>query len=197
MPVTTQKIEKRDAVDVATLHISGINRGFISSLGPEFVSGLYEILAEDNESIVLAAREDGKVIGFIAFSKNIKKLYRMAMLKYGVRIAWLLGRKLLSWSRIKKLIGTLFYPFKKNKLNLPETELLSMAVAPEAQGKGIGSMLVREGLAECKRRGVSKIKVLVAADNLAANMLYQKCGFNLVCQTKSHGIVSNICVAEI
>jgi len=193
----TGYLQKSEAGQAAALHIAGINRGFISSLGPEFVSGLYAILAEDNESFVLAAKNEGTIIGFIAFSKNIKKLYRTAALKHGIRFAWLLGRKLVSWSRIKKLIGTIFYPFKEDKLDLPDAELLATAVAEEARGRGIGAMLVRQGLAECKKRGIVRVKVLVAADNVSANNLYKKCGFNLVCQIKSHGVVSNVCVVEL
>jgi ribosomal protein S18 acetylase RimI-like enzyme len=161
------------------------------------VTALYKALAEDENSIVLVATENDKVVGFAAFCKDIRKLYRVAALKYGIRFAGLLGRQLLSWSRIKKLLGTMFYPFKKNKLELPDAELLATAISEDARGRGIGAMLVQEGLAECRKRGIRRVKVLVAADNLAANKLYSKCGFSLVCQIESHGILSNICVVDL
>lgn len=182
---------------MAALHISGINRGFISSLGPAFVSALYEALAVDENSVVLVARENDKIVGFAAFCSDIRKLYRVAALKHGIRFAWLLGIKLLSWSRLKKLLGTVLYPFQKNTLVLPAAELLATAISQDARGRGIGAMLVRQGLAECKKCGILQVKVLVAADNVAANKLYHKCGFKLVCQIESHGILSNICVVDL
>ncbi|MHC4635121.1 MAG: GNAT family N-acetyltransferase, partial [Planctomycetota bacterium] len=72
--------------------------------------------------------------------------------------------------------------------------LLSIAVAPEARGRGIARQLVEAGLKECSEQGIDKVKVLVALQNEVANKLYLKCGFKLVGQIESHGVLSNIYV---
>jgi len=81
-------------------------------------------------------------------------------------------------------------------MNLPSAELLSIVVADESQGKGLGGQLLQKGLAECAKRGIEKVKVLVGADNKPANKLYLKCGFELVGQIDSHGVVGDIYVVK-
>lgn len=197
MTICIEPMNKEDAAFVADLHIAGINRGFLSSLGPEFVVGLYQILANHKDSLVLVAREEGQVLGFAAFSKNIKSLYFAAAAHFGIRLVRTMGRKLFSGQRIIKMLGTILYPFRKRRCNLPAAELLATAVSPSARGKGIATMLVKDGMSKLAAQGLESIKVLVAADNIPANTLYLKCGFEVVCQTESHGIVSNIAVANL
>lgn len=59
----------------------------------------------------------------------------------------------------------------------PEMEILTIAVAPEAQGQGIGAALLSDLLAAARARGVAQVFLDVAADNTAARALYAKAGF--------------------
>ena len=136
------------------------------------------------------------MIGFIAFTTNLNKLYKAVILRKGLHFAFLLGGKILSLKRIKNVFETLFYPSRIKKINLPSAELLSIVIAPEGCGKGQATRLVQKGFQECVKRGIERVKVLVGADNAAANKLYMKCGFELVGQIDSHGVLSNIYVAK-
>ena len=49
------------ASQMAELHISGISTGFISSLGIDFVTALYEAIAQNKSSFGFVARENGKL----------------------------------------------------------------------------------------------------------------------------------------
>ncbi len=191
------KLESKHAEQIAMLHIQGINTGFISSLGIDFVTALYEAIAKNKSSFGFVAEENDKVLGFVAFTTNINKLYKSVILKKGWRFALLLAGKMFSLKRIKKVFETLFYPSRIKKMNLPLAELLSIVVADESQGKGLGLQLLQKGLAGCAKRGIDKVKVLVGADNKPANELYQKCGFELVGQIDNHGVISNVYVAKI
>ncbi len=184
------------AKDAAALHIQGISTGFISSLGIDFVTALYEAIGESESSFGFAAEENGRVLGFVAFTTNINKLYKSVVLKKGWRFVLLLAGNMFSLKRIKKVFETLVYPTRIKKMNLPSAELLSIVVADESQGKGLGGQLLQKGLAECAKRGIEKVKVLVGADNKPANKLYLKRGFELVEQIDSHGVVSNIYVVK-
>lgn len=188
-------IKPEHAQDIAALHIQGITTGFISSLGIDFVTALYEAIAESNSSFGFVAKENDGVLGFVAFTTNINKLYKSTIMRKGWRFVLLLAGKMFSLKRIKKASETLFYPRRIKKMNLPDAELLSIVIAPEERGKGLATQLTQKGFAECARRGVEKVKVLVGANNKPANNLYLKCGFELVGQIDSHGIVSNIYVA--
>ena len=136
------------------------------------------------------------MLGFVAFTTNLNKLYKSIILKKGLRFAFLLAGKVLSLKRIRKMFETLFYPSRIKKMNLPSAELLSIVIAEEEQGKGLATTLIQKGFAECARREIDKVKVLVGTDNELANKLYQKCGFELVGQMDNHGVISNIYVAE-
>lgn len=190
-------LQSKYAGKCAELHIQGIPTGFISSLGQEFVAELYEAVAEDKNSFGFVAVEDDKVLGFVAFSINLSRLYKQVALKKGFKFAFVLAKKMLSLQVIKKVWDNLLYPSKMRKMDLPDAELLSIAVAPEGRGRGIAKQLVDAGFKECRKRGLEKVKVLVATDNDAASELYRKCGFVLNAQIYSHGIRSNIYIKDL
>ena len=59
----------------------------------------------------------------------------------------------------------------------PEAELLTLAVRPAAQGKGLGRQLLRQYEAEARRRGATEAFLEVAVDNEAAIHLYRSVGY--------------------
>ena len=195
--ISLSHLSKCNLLAVAKLHIDGINKGFISSLGLPFVTSLYEAVAEDKNSFGFAAVEDGEVIGFVAFSSNLSKLYKHVVLKKGFRFVFILARKMFSIRVIKKIFQNIFYPSKMKKSGLPDAELLSIVVSSKFQGRGLAKRLVEKGLQECKARDISQVKVLVAEENRPANKLYTNTGFKLHSQVESHGVKSNIYVADL
>jgi len=190
------ELRPEHACQVAELHISGIATGFISSLGSDFVSVLYETIAESKFGFGLVAENKEKIAGFVVLTPNIHKLYKSVVFKRGWYFAFLLAGKMFSIRRIKKILETIFYPSRVKNIVVPDAELLSIVVAPESRGKGLSSMLIREGFERCQGKGIDRVKVLVGADNKAANSLYLKCGFQLVGQMENHGVVSNVYVAR-
>ena len=182
---------------VARLHIEGISTGFISSLGVGFVSSLYEAIAQDRNSFGFVAVDDGIVIGFAAFSTSLSGLYKQVVLRKGLTFAFVIAGKMFSLRAIRKIFENLFYHSKMKKRDLPDAELLSIVVAPEGRSKGLARRLIEAGLEECRKRGIDKVKVLVADFNTPANTLYQKTGFERVCQIDSHGTLSNVYVAVL
>lgn len=190
-------LSKQYSYEVAGLHIKGISTGFISSLGLGFVTALYESIAEDENSFGFVAIEDEKVLGFVAFTTNLSKLYKYVIFKKGLKFSFILAKKMMSVQNTKKVWANLFYPKKMQEMQLPDAELLSIVVAPEGRGKGLASKLTQAGFEECKKRGIEKVKVLVAADNAPANKLYLKCGFEFATQIDSHGVTSNVYIAKM
>ena len=82
-------------------------------------------------------------------------------------------------------------------MNLPSAELLSIAVTPEEQRKGLAGELIEMGFRHYRKTGVDKVKVLIGADNKAGNKLYLKSGFEPAGQIINHGLPSNVYVAQI
>ena len=61
-----------------------------------------------------------------------------------------------------------------------EAEILSVAVDPEARGRGLAGELLRHHLSRVAARGIARIFLEVGEDNRAALRLYDKAGFREV-----------------
>ena len=62
----------------------------------------------------------------------------------------------------------------------PEADIQTVAVAPDAQGRGIGGRLVRALAERARDRGVRLLHLEVRADNEPALALYRRLGFEPV-----------------
>ncbi len=184
------------ATEVADLHIRGIPTGFISSLGPKFVTALYVAIAKSEHSLGFVAKKDNKVIGFASFTTDLGKLYKSVIFSHGLKFVILVAWKMLSFKAIRKILETLFYPKRIEKTGWPRAEFLSMVIAEQGRGKGLATRLMYSGFKKLHERGIDKLKILAAVDIVAINKLYEKEGFELAGQVESHGILSNIYVAE-
>jgi ribosomal-protein-alanine N-acetyltransferase len=56
-------------------------------------------------------------------------------------------------------------------------DVMTIAVAPPAQGKGLGAVLLDWLIGEARRGGAEHLMLEVRADNVAAQRLYTKAGF--------------------
>ncbi|MEZ5276108.1 MAG: GNAT family N-acetyltransferase [Opitutaceae bacterium] len=56
---------------------------------------------------------------------------------------------------------------------------LGLGVADDFQGRGIGTRLVREVMAEAKRREVERVCLIVVKENEWAQKIYQRVGFQV------------------
>lgn len=189
-------LKSEHAQSVARLHQEGIPTGFLSSLGSSFLAELYASISQSPEGFGFVACEKGDVVGFVAFTTNLRQLYKTVLRGQGLKLMGILLPHLFSVKTIKKIVQNIFYPGKTKKLNLPQAELLSIAVSSDCRGKGLAGQLIKYGFEECRRRGIIQVKVLVAEANQTANRLYQKNGFVLITQIDSHGCTSNIYVAQ-
>lgn len=183
-----------DARAAALLHVQGINTGFLSSLGPGFLAHLYRCVARHRGSFLLVYEGPGPegVAGFLAGTLSTPRLYTRFILTEGPMAAASAWRPLLR--QAGKVFETLSYGRSKPGATaaqtdgpLPQAELLSMAVAPEARQAGVGRALVEEFQAELARRGAAQAKVVAGSDNVAANRLYQACGFRPASVLEVHG----------
>lgn len=67
-----------------------------------------------------------------------------------------------------------------------ESELLTIAVAPEFQGKGLGRRLLEAYHAEAHSLGATTFLLEVARDNIAAIKLYESAGYQQISVRKNY-----------
>ena len=106
-------------------------------------------------------------------------------------------RFLVRPSVVRRMWHTLRYPADVVGEQLPSAEILSIVVAEDARGKGVGSALIGATLDEFERRGIRTVKVAVWAGNEPANSFYQQCGFELAATREHHGRPMNIYIVRI
>jgi ribosomal protein S18 acetylase RimI-like enzyme len=185
--IAVRAAAKGDAARVAQLHSTGINEGFLATLGPRFLRRLYERMAASRRAFLIVAydplgageADPREPIGFVAGTDSVARLYREFLLKDGV-VAGIASAPHLVRS-IPRLLETIRYGAKEAESGQPagagETELLSIAVAPEARRRGAGALLVDSFRAAAVRSGSSSARVVVGATNDTAIALYRSAGF--------------------
>jgi ribosomal protein S18 acetylase RimI-like enzyme len=205
---------------IARLHAAAIPTGFLSTLGTPFLCRLYEAIATAPGSVLFVACKDavhqqgfaieplrrgrpmahGELLGFVAGTLDTRRMYRHIVLHHGVGLVLLLLPALLRPASVRKVFETLRYgkrvkggpttPHEHNEN--PSAELLSIAVATEARGMGLGRELVcRLGEwfldhGEVDARELVSYKVVTFAIDEQSNRFYSACGFVLVRQFMHH-----------
>ncbi len=76
--------------------------------------------------------------------------------------------------------------FALGRVIADEAELLTIAVDPAHQGKGLGHILLTQFEAESKLRGAGWVHLEVAQDNTAALALYTRAGYEICGERPSY-----------
>jgi ribosomal protein S18 acetylase RimI-like enzyme len=172
--VTYRSAEPDDAPTLARLHRDSITSGFLPTLGHRFLTRLYTALIDWPDSEIVVASTPHGPIGFVAGVVDTAAFNRYFAKRHGVRAGLAAGYRLLRPSTVRSALETLRYDGGDVDV---DAELLSMAVAADARGAGLGSELGNRFLERMSARGVGEIRVVVGADNTTATGLYRKLGF--------------------
>lgn len=170
-----------DAGAAATLHAGQISEGFLSMLGPAFLTRLYRRVVRTPGSFLLIVQDGPATAGFLAGSSDVSGLYRSFLLRDGAVAALsCAGRLVHSWRRVLETLrhgatGAAGGP-----------ELLAVAVHPALRGRGAGTLLVKGFLREVAQRGQDTAHVVVAANNESAIALYTRAGFGVAERFELH-----------
>ncbi len=152
-------------------------------MGAGFVEAFYRTLLGSNLGFGFLAEEDGRALGYATGVVHWRRFYRTFLMRNLPMVAGVVIRQVFAFGLWRRLFETSRYAATAT---LPEAELLSIAVRPEARGTGTADALVRAVLAEFARRGVRHIRVTTAAENVAAAKVYERWGFRLLGEKEIH-----------
>jgi glycosyltransferase involved in cell wall biosynthesis/ribosomal protein S18 acetylase RimI-like enzyme len=184
-----------DAPLLARLHRESMPTAFLPALGEGFLRELYRAIATEPGGAAFVAEDGPHVIGFVAGASSVREFYGRFYRRHGLRAGIAAAPRLLRPSVLRRFRETVSYPARS--ADLPDAELLSIAVDDRSREKGLGRRLARALLDDLARRGVEEVKVVVDASNVAANGLYEAVGFRHAREIAVHdGVVSNIWVAS-
>jgi ribosomal protein S18 acetylase RimI-like enzyme len=190
------RLTRADAAAVGELHRSAIATSFLSSLGRGSSKHLYKAVLSSPSAFGFAWRgPDGRLLGYIACAQSTSEVYRQSLLRHGaMMVFWLLPR---IWHiSVLRRLWEIRYPAEIPR-ELPQAEILSIAVSPEAHGRGIGTRLMGAVLGALQHQGIFDVKVSVWAGNTSAIKFYERCGFELALTRLHHGRPMNIYTIDL
>jgi ribosomal protein S18 acetylase RimI-like enzyme len=177
--------EPRDAPAVAALHAARIGEGFLVTLGPPFLTRLYRRIALSPHAVLLVAdgRADEGIVGFVAAATSTRRLYSEFLRRDAVPAGLAAAPAIL---RNPRRVWETFRYGSSGDGDLPAAEILSVAVATETAGRGIGGTLVAAVQDEFTRLGALEARVVTAVGNDAALAMYERAGFRRRTRAQVH-----------
>jgi ribosomal protein S18 acetylase RimI-like enzyme len=176
--IEVRPMTQRYLGDVVAIHLAAFPNFFLSFLGPRFLRVFYGFIVSDGIAIV--ALSDGKLAGFVAGVSEPRLFYRRLMRRRFVRLALAITPTVLRHPSTLARVALRARQRTGADGHEPEgAELMSLAVDPGQEDRGIGRALVA---AFIKRVGASGEKRLWlttdAADNDRVIHFYESQGFS-------------------
>lgn len=165
---------------ISELHKKAFPTFFLTQLGIPFLRTLYMGYMEDKDSGIIAAEEEGKLVGFIAYSNDYPRFYKGLIKNHLIKFAFCsVGAAIRHPSFIKRLLGA----FQKSESVVKTeryVELASICVDSEMESRGVGSSLIDYLKSIVDFNKYAYINLETDADgNDGVNRFYVKNGFKL------------------
>lgn len=172
---------------VARLHAENLDQGFLATLGPRFLTLMYQAIDECENAVLLVETRDDGVIGFVTGAGRMGPIYRR-MLRHWPRLFLALLPSLLNPRRFWRILEILFYTREAgHDETVPAYELLSIAVDPSVRGQGVSESLYRRLISRCRESDIPAFKIVVGENLVPAHRFYQRMGARVVGETEVHG----------
>ena len=173
----TRFFDDAELQQVAMLHVTGIQNGFLSSLGAPFLKTIYAEIGHNDAGALIIASQEGKVIGFASGAVSVRPIFSGLLKKNFLMGALILLPKLLSPKHLRRILELAAYPHRDTeKKGEAAAELLSIVVANPYRGQGLAQVLFNNLVAEFKNRNIKKFRIVVGSELLAAQKFYEKMG---------------------
>lgn len=195
-PYTLTPVRPDDRVrvaEIARLHKELLDFGPMARLGERFLRDFcYTVLVRDGLMQAVLCEVAGEPAGFVVYTSRAHTFHRTAIRRHLLQVAWLGLRSALTdtrpLARLAEAAKTMFArrsepPAEKD----PSAEVLAIAVKPRfsspefvrQSGVRLSELLVRYCGAAFRREGLTRMRMIVDADNRAALFFYSALGARL------------------
>lgn len=137
------KSEEKELInDIVSIHLNTFTGFFLTFMGRGFLNQMYRSYCDHEESGLLVAEEDGKAVGFLAYSGNFSGLYKFMIKTRLIPFGWYsVGAFFRRPSAFMHIIKAFLKP-SEVKRDEKYVELSSIGVDPTIKSKGVGSLLI-------------------------------------------------------
>jgi ribosomal protein S18 acetylase RimI-like enzyme len=195
----TRPMDVEDVPTTVRIHMASFANFFLTFLGPAFLKQLYTGTLNDPSGIAIVAEIDNKICGFVTGTATPSGFYSR-LIKHRW---WRFGMACVVPAILRPtVVPRLLRAFKKPNQTADKKRcgtLMSLAVAPEFQGKKVGKALVTAFLRESKNKGLHQVDLTTdRSDNEGVNRFYEELGF--YCEqtyTTPEGRMMNIYVVDL
>ena len=139
------KSEEKELInEIVSIHLNTFTGFFLTFMGRGFLNQMYRSYCDHEESGLLVAEEDGKAVGFLAYSGNFSGLYKFMIKTRLIPFGWYsMGAFFRRPSAFMHIIKAFLKP-SEVKRDEKYVELSSIGVDPTIKSKGVGSLLIDE-----------------------------------------------------
>lgn len=170
--------EKKLINNIVTIHLDTFTGFFLTFMGRGFLNQMYQSYCDHSESGLLVALENGKTIGFLAYSENFSGLYKHMIKTRLIPFGWYsVGAFFRRPSAFMHIIRAFLKPGEAKRIE-KYVELSSIGVDPKIKSRGVGSLLIDELKKQVDFNKFTYITLETdAVDNDGAIHFYEKNGF--------------------
>lgn len=176
--ITLTQAVSADTDQMVAVHLRSFPGFFLTFLGRPFLRELYAATMVDPSGIAYVVTDGEQHLGFVTGTTQPSGFYRRLLQKRWWRFAYAAIPAVLRRPGIVPRLLRAFSTPSATSSEPGRTTLMSIAVAPEAQGRGVGRALVEAFVGEAARRGATQIDLTTDRDNNdAVNRFYRNLGF--------------------
>ena len=184
-----READQRDLQQIADIFqlsfAQSVNRLAGEGIKRRAILDLFSLLLELGAARCYVAVEEERVLGYLVVLTRIRGFW-FQVLRGGHPLRWLWrflqGEYGLNLRQLVRILynkfSFIFFALLKD--SSWQAQILSLAVAPAARGRGLGRALMERGLEELDQEGVQDIKLEVRPENKDALHLYRSLGFILL-----------------
>jgi len=175
------QLKREDALEIAAVHTVSFPGFFLTDLGKDFLHVFYEVLIQEESTIVWGVKMDNELVGFFVSSTEPTGLYHRIFKKHYLKFFMPLTFSFLTNINLfGRMITSIVSTKSFEVAHAYSASLLSICVSPAYAGKGIGKILLstlEKELLLRKRYGY--YLTTDANNNNATNQFYLNFGFKL------------------
>ncbi len=173
-----RRMQLLDIKSVVLLHLSTFSGFFLSFLGFNFLKCFYQAVLKDEASIALVFDERKYLSGFVVGTSEPEGFYKRTLVRDWPRLMFASILPVLKQPTTVLRLARRLVMVRKESYEPNEALLMSIAVTPSSQERGIGRQLLESFLVEAKQKGASIVSLTTdKLGNDRVNQFYLHAGF--------------------